>query len=167
MCRRRIHVAAVVATLALLPGLPALAQEGFSAGTMGRAGYQWQTQQDLARERLEGLLAELEELSLEEWKERTLAWIELDGLAEGEGTAIPASHRVASVEARRGTVQPLEESRGAWRIVYSRKPPKTLRLTMTDLDATEVKCPLRAALDEGARHLGVFFVDSVLHCFHR
>lgn len=157
----------VLAALAvILAATPADAQ-------MGRQGFTWQTEIQLAREELAQLQADLDRLSREAWNKRSLAWlqVEIPGDA-GSGDRrlrVSESWRVRDLLFKKKTkVRALDEgdAPSRWEVEFAGKPQRKLGVVMTDGDGTRVVCPLGEVL-EGGGALGVFRHAGVLVCFAR
>lgn len=165
MRRTVLQLASFVSLLVLV--LPAVASAQRAPDTIGRDGYEWQTKQSLENEKLKQWTTELEALSLEEWKTKTIAWLELRPDGEGGSLAVPASYHVGSLQVKKAEVGALDEE-GAWTIVPpKRKLPREMIVVLTDQDSTQVECPLRSVADKGPGLLGVFLYDGILRCLPR
>lgn len=133
---------------------------------IGRAGYGWQTDQALESERMKQFLVELEPLSLDEWKEKALAWLELRPESENGGVTVPLSLHIDSLEVRKADVAAIDEA-GSWTIVPAKKKlPRKMSVVLTDPDRTKVECPLPAVAN-GGEVVGIFLYEGVLHCLVR
>lgn len=133
---------------------------------IGRAGFGWQTDQALESERMKQFLVELEPLSLDEWKGKALAWLELQPESENGGVAVPLSLHIDSLEVRKSDVAATDEV-GSWTILPAKKKlPRKMTVVLTDPDRTKVECPLPAVAD-GREVVGIFLYEGVLHCLVR
>ncbi|MDX1504059.1 MAG: hypothetical protein R3325_16995, partial [Thermoanaerobaculia bacterium] len=82
---------------------------------------------------------------------------------------LPKTYHVGSVSA--GKRAEVEQGGAEWepsfQIAFSKRAPKEIELTMTDMAATKVACPLGEAVKSGEGLLGVFLHDNALHCLFR
>jgi hypothetical protein len=156
------------ALLLILPlSAPAQGRGGSGPTPMGRAGFQWQTDQALEQEKLERLTTELAALSLEDWKGKALAWLELRPEGDAGAIAVPASFHVGGLQAKKAEVAALD-GEGSWSVTPGKKKlPDSITLVLTDVNSTKVDCPLRAAVDGEAALLGVFLDDGIVRCLPR
>lgn len=154
----------VAAALWLAAGAgPLLAQRPW-----GSRGFSWQPEIRLAQEELAALQADLDRLSDEEWRQRSLAWLEVEAEAEGR-VVVSRSWRVADLFfKKKAQIRPLEPQPPTerWEIRFEAKPQRTMALEMTDVDRTRVACPLGKLLAGGGA-LGVFQHEGVLLCLAR
>ena len=164
------RIAGLGFALVLILPLAAPAQvpdTGSGATPVGRDGYHWQTENRIEQERLEQFLTELAALSVDDWKAKSLAWVELRPEGGSGALAVPASFHVGGLQAKKAEVAALE-SEGSWSVTPAKKKlPDSLTLVLTDVNNTKVDCPLRAALADEAAMLGVFLDDGVLRCLPR
>lgn len=169
----RFWPAAVALSLALGLASTAPAQVGGGdAGPtpVGREGFMWQTEIDLAKEELAQFAADLERASLEEWKAGAAAWVEVSRAEAEQLISVPSSFHVGSLDAERAEVEVDDPYDPAprWEIRYESKLPRELTLVLTDTDTTRVTCPLRTTLESSPRaYLGVFARGEVIECFAR
>ncbi len=162
---RRIPALLVTGGL-LLVAVPLVAQDSGSV-PMGRAGFQWQTEQRIEQEALDALIAKLDRMEREEWMAAALAWITYDFPAEGRLT-IDDSYRVAGIDAgKKGEVQPGGADPPTWGIAWGRKAPKDLELTLTDVNSTKVTCELARAEKLRSGYFGIFQHEGLLLCLAR
>lgn len=163
MARSAAEIASVV-TLALLFLLPVAAPAQEPQG-IGRSGYGWQTNQALEAERLKTFLVSLKPLPLDEWKAKTLAWLEIRPDGEDGAVAVPGSLHVRRIEVKNAEVEPIDPV--SWRIAPAKKKlSRSMTVVLTDPDSTEVECPLRNVAD-GPDVLGIFLYQSAIHCVAR
>lgn len=162
------RIAGLGFALVLILPLAALAQNPGSGPTpVGRDGYHWQTENRIEQERLEQFLTELAALPLEDWKAKSLAWIELRPEGDSGALAVPASFHVGGLQVKKAEIAALEGD-GSWSVTPAKKKlPDSMTLVLTDLKSTKVDCPLRAAVADEAALLGVFLDDGVLRCLPR
>ncbi|MFQ5527855.1 MAG: hypothetical protein ACE5GX_16555 [Thermoanaerobaculia bacterium] len=163
---RSTKVTLALALMALM-ALPVLAQ-GNRGGSgnlgMGRQGAQWQTDIRNAKEEQAKLEAELLRLSEEEWMNKALAWVEYDFAGENQLT-VEDSRRVAMVDpGKKAEVEELTINPPTWGIAWGRKPPRFLKLVLTDVNGTTVECPLAARKKMDAGFLGVFVGQNGVLC---
>ncbi len=164
-------VGSLVLVSLVLPAV-ARAQKGGDPGftPIGRRGYEWETKQNLEKEQLKQMEAELNALSEEDWKTQALAWIDLAPGAAEDQVAVPGSNRVAGIEVKKAEVQAAPDTEGSWTIAWSkRKAPYDMTLVLTDVAATKVECPLRSTVEDQDVALGVFQNEKtgVLLCVPR
>lgn len=152
----------------VLVALPLSAQPTRDPGEtpLGARGFEWQTEQQLAKEALAQLEAKLEGLDEEGWKREALAWIAFDNTDSGK-MAVDDSFRVGDLSGKKADIALIDDEPMIWEISYSKKLPKELQLTLTDQNKTEVQCDLGAASKMSSGHLGVFMHEGVLHCLSR
>jgi len=172
--RRVIGLSGALLTLGVLTVAPARAQDQGDAPNW-RDGAVWQTEVDLAREALREMEAELVALELDEWKDRSVAWIEISSASEGgeEYLAIPSSWHVGGLDAGRKVEVELEseyDPEPKWQLRYGKKQPRSLTLVLTDEQGTRVDCSLATLMKESSSgHLGVFVhtESTTVHCVPR
>ncbi len=167
----RFWPAAAALTLGLGLAGTASAQGGDPGPTpLGREGFMWQTDIDLAKEELAQFAAELEGVSLEEWKAGAAAWVEVSREEADPLIEVPSSFHVGSLDAERAEVEiddPYDPA-PRWEIRYESKVPRDLTLVLSDTNSTRVTCPLRTTLESSPRaYLGVFVRGPVIECFAR
>jgi len=151
--------------MALLLAFPVVAAAQAPQG-VGRAGYEWQTNQAIDGERLKRFTMEMNALPLDQWKSKALAWLELRPQGEDGAVAVSVSLHVDRLEVKKAGVEALD-GRGTWTIVPAkRKLPRSLTVVLTDPDSTEVECPLRTR-PGGTEVLGIFLDSGALHCLPR
>lgn len=162
------RIAGLALALILVLPLAALGQNpGSGATPVGRDGYHWQTENRIEQERMEKFATELAALSVEDWKSKALAWIELRPEGDGVALAVPASFHVGGLQAKKAEVAALE-AEGSWTVTPAKKKlPDSITVVLTDVNSTKVECPLRAAVADDAALLGVFLNDGVLQCMPR
>lgn len=161
---------ALLVSLTTLATAPLLAQGRGSGPTpIGRQGATWQHGLDQAEEREAQLMADLDRLSDEEWRQKALAWVrfETEG-AKSSTFSLPEAYRVGSVRATKADVaaQGPEDS-PHWQINFGKKPPKSITLVLTDTGSTEVECKTAGAMAARTGHLGVFVHEGMLFCLPR
>lgn len=172
--RRVIGRAGYLLAVAALAVAPARAQDQGDAPNW-RDGAVWQTEVDLAREALREMEAELVALELEEWKDRSVAWIEISSASDGgeEYLAVPASWHVGGLDAGRKVEVELEseyDPEPKWELRYGKKQPRSLTLVLTDEQDTRVDCALADLMKESpSGYLGIFVhtESSTVHCVPR
>ncbi len=153
---------------ALIAG-PALAQGNPGAGktTMGRDGFLWQTDIDLAKEELKEFQAELDRMTEEEWMAAALAWVSFD-YAEERQLMVDDSYRVDAVDpGKKAEVEEITFDPPTWGIAWSKKSPRKLVLTLTDDQSTEIDCALGAAEKLRSGFMGIFLRDNIVVCMPR
>jgi hypothetical protein len=164
------RIAGLGFALVLILPLAAAAQiPDTSSGStpVGRQGYQWQAEQAQEKEKLAAFARELADLSLDDWKGKALAWLELRPEGEEGAIAVPASFHVGNLQVKKAEVAALE-AEGSWAVkAAKRKLPDSMTLVLTDVASTKVECPLRSAVADQAALIGVFLHEGVLRCVPR
>lgn len=171
---RRVIVTGAVLALAALVAGPTRSQDQGNAPNF-RNGAVWQTEIDLAKEAVRELQAEVDAMDLDEWKDRSVAWIEITPTAESdeEYLAVPASWHVGGLDAGRKVEVELEseyDPQPKWQLHYGKKQPRTLTLVLTDDEGTRVDCSLSDLMKQGdGGYLGVFVhtESATIHCIPR
>ena len=114
--RERVTRTMVFAALAAVATMAAAQGEGAGGGTgdsgLGRMAYDWNADLDAEKERLAELEKELAALPIEEWKEKTLAWVEIAVDREARTIVAPEAFRVGGLEADR---KPRRARSRSWR----------------------------------------------------
>lgn len=179
---------ACLAGLLLLWTVPAI-------GQTGRAGATWQTDIDLEKEKRIAFLAENERLSPEDWRAAALATVSfsLGGgelvLRELARVTDAVADKKAVTEKSGGPVEPAEVEKDdgvedyfgielgseeqarpqeeVWTVRFGKKPPRTLKLTLTDIHSTEVSCSINDLEAVGSGTIGIFQNEYVLLCVAR
>ncbi|HLE83850.1 MAG TPA: hypothetical protein VJG13_05880, partial [Thermoanaerobaculia bacterium] len=105
------------ALVLILPVAAAAQIADTSSGStpVGRQGYQWQAEQAQEKEKLAAFARELADLSLDDWKTRALAWLELRPEGEEGAIAVPASFHVGNLQVKKADVAALE-AEGSWAV---------------------------------------------------
>lgn len=175
--RRTIGLATALLALGAVAAAPGRAQRDTGSGSDPNysAGAVWQSEITLAREALLAMQTELDALEVEEWKERSVAWIEVAAAAEGteEYLTVPASWHVGGLDAGKKVEVELEseyDPEPRWQVRYGKKPPRSLTLVLTDDQGTRVECSLADLMKQGpSGYLGVFVHEesSTVHCLPR
>ncbi len=162
----------VIALLAVCGSAGAFAQVGdrdSGSVPMGSKGFEWQTEQALAKEKAAEFRAHIERLAEDEWLETALATLRFDR-SDG-GLVLDEAFRIGDVAVdRKAVTEPGEYSRSddpSWVVTFGKKAPRVLTLTLTDTASTEVRCAIEELLAVEDGTLGVFQSDTELLCFAR
>ena len=164
----------MVSVVVLLLALPLAAQsltpgaDRRNDGDLGRTGFQWQGEQGMELAALRDMEAQLGRLSETEWKEKAVAWMVFE-MDEPRSLRIPEAFHIGELDAGESSdVVPTRSRKPGWDLSFSGKAPRELRITLTDVNSTEVSCPLRPVLKKSDRgFLGVFVRDGVVVCLPR
>lgn len=175
--RVRLFVTSVALAAAALPCAPIALAQGVGGADkgytpMGRRGYEWQAEMELAKEELKRFEAQLAALSADEWRARSIAWLEFAIEPSARRIQLPASFHVGEVDpGKRAEIEVTSEYDAldpTWAIAYPKKAPRELRLVMTDEASTAVTCPIGEAVDRAVPgSLGIFVHDTTLVCLFR
>ena len=168
---RFTKVATVLALMTFLT-LPLWAQGGGGnpgSGNvgMGRRGAVWQTDIRNAKEELAKFEAELLRMGENEWKQTSMAWIAYDFSAQNQ-IRVEDSYRVAAVDpGKKAEVEEITIDPPTWGIAWGRKPPRTLKLVLTDINGTTVDCALPSQKKLGGGYIGIFLREDSIECLSR
>ncbi len=160
--------------LVLTVNPPASAQRGGGGAgptPLGREGAVWQQDQALALEKIKDFERGLAELGDDEWREEAVAWLRLD-VAPEDGSAwrfkILEKEKIAAIDAgKKADVETAPNGWLPWTVTGKKRLPRSLDVTLTDVDATEVSCLLRGEAPEGSARLGIFLLEGQLLCAYR
>ncbi len=178
---------ACVASLLFLWTVPAI-------GQTGRAGATWQTDIDIEKEKREAFLAKNERLSADEWRQAALASLSFElgdrelvlrdivRVAEAAGDKKAVTEKSGTPVEQRdveeddvadyfglkiGDEESQEQQEEVWTVRFAKKPPRNLKLTLTDTHSTHVSCPMKDLEAVGRGTIGIFQDEYVLLCVAR
>lgn len=158
----------VAAALLIFAALPAEAQrtDGTNVG-IGRQGAGWQTQMRNQQDAIKKLETDLAKLDRDGWTEKALAWIEYDFSADN-GITVADSDRVADLDpGKKAEVEQLTWDPPTWGVSWTKKPPRMLKLVLTDTAATKIDCTLNAKKKMDGGYMGIFLLDEAIVCLIR